>query len=63
MEEVLQELFSAHFLGHPYCSNGTKIHLDVALIPETVKYWVGVQRGKSYLMGRRCLISLGWQPF
>ena len=31
MEEVLQELFWAHFLGHPYCSNGTKIHLDVAL--------------------------------
>ena len=23
----------------------------------------GVQRGQSYLMGRRCLFSLGWQPF
>ena len=31
--------------------------------PETMKYWVGVQRGQSYLMGRRCLFSLGWQPF
>ena len=31
--------------------------------PETLKYWVGVQRGQSYLMGRRCLFSLGWQPF
>ena len=31
-------------------------------LPETLKYWVGVQRGQSYLMGRRCLFSLGWQP-
>ena len=31
--------------------------------PETLKYWVGVQRGQSYLMGRRCLFSLGWPPF
>ena len=28
--------------------------------PETLKYWVGVQRGQSYLM---CLFSLGWPPF
>ena len=34
-----------------------------AILPETMKYWVGVQRGQSYLMGRRCLFSLGWQPF
>ena len=27
------------------------------------KYWVGVQWGQSYLMGRRCLFSLGWLPF
>ena len=25
--------------------------------------WVGVQRGLSYLMRRRCLFSLGWPPF
>ena len=31
--------------------------------PETFKYWVGVQQGHSYLMGRRCLFSLGWPPF
>ena len=31
--------------------------------PETLKYWVAVQRGQSYLMGRRWLFSLGWQPF
>ena len=31
--------------------------------PEALKYWVGVQRGHSYLMGRRCLFSLGWPPF
>ena len=30
---------------------------------ETLKYWVGVQRGHSYLIGRRCLFSLGWPPF
>ena len=30
---------------------------------ETLKYWVGVQRGHSYLMGRKCLFSLGWPPF
>ena len=27
-------------------------------IPEILKYRVGVQRGQSYLMGRRCLFSL-----
>ena len=32
-------------------------------IPETLKYWVGVQRGQSYLMGRSCLFSHGWRPF
>ena len=30
---------------------------------KTLKYWIGVQRGQSYLMGRRCLFSLGWPPF
>ena len=35
----------------------------VLMIPKTLKYWVGVQRGQAYLMGRRCLFSLGWQPF
>ena len=33
------------------------------IFPETLKYWVGVQRDQSYLMGRRCLFSLGWSPF
>ena len=28
-----------------------------------LKYWVGVQWGQSYLMGRRCLFSLAWPPF
>ena len=31
MEKVLQEHFWAHFFGRPYCSNGTKIHLDAAM--------------------------------
>ena len=30
---------------------------------ETLKYWVGVQWGQSYLMGRMCLFSLCWPPF
>ena len=30
--------------------------------PETLKYWFGVQWGQSYLIGRRCLFSLGWPP-
>ena len=32
-------------------------------IPETLKYWVGVQQSQSYLMGRRCLFNLVWPPF
>ena len=30
---------------------------------EKLKYWVGVQQGQSYPMGRRCLFSLGWPSF
>ena len=33
------------------------------IYPETLKYWVGVQWGQPYLMGRRCLFPLGWTPF
>ena len=33
------------------------------VLSETLKYWVGVQWGQPYLMGRRCLFSLGWPPF
>ena len=33
------------------------------LVPDTLKYWVGVQQDQSYLMGRSCLFSLGWWPF
>ena len=39
------------------------INFCYKLSPETLKYWVGVQWGHSYLMGRRFLFSLGWQPF
>ena len=31
-------------------------------IPETLKYWVGVQQGQSYLMGRKGLSGLDWPP-
>ena len=33
---MLQELFWVHFFGHPYHSNATKIHLDVALLRNPV---------------------------
>ena len=36
---------------------------DAKHYPKTIKYWVGVQLGQSYLMGRRCLFSLCWPPF
>ena len=29
---------------------------------KTLKYWVGVHWGQSYLMGR-CLFSFAWPPF
>ena len=32
------------------------------LIPETLKYWFGVQRSQSYLMWKRCHFSLVWPP-
>ena len=35
----------------------------VKITPETLKYWVRVQRKQCYLMGRRCLFSFGWPPF
>ena len=41
-----------------------ELHISVRTnprIPKTLKYWVGVQRGQSYLM-ERCLFSLGWPP-
>ena len=31
------------------------IFLNSMGFSETLKYWVGVQQGQSYLMGRRCL--------
>ena len=36
---------------------------SIIFIPETLKYWFGVQRGQSYLMGRRCLFSHEWPLF
>ena len=48
------------------CADSGKLKMKVQiqkLIPETMKYCVGVQRGQPYLMRRKCLFSLGWQPF
>ena len=44
----------------PFSSNSTKWSNTFS---KTLKYWVGVQQGQSYLMGRRCLFSLGWPSF
>ena len=41
----------------------TYFHINYYFTPETLKYWTGVQRGQSYLMGRRCLFNPGWPPF
>ena len=35
----------------------------IQVVSENKKYWVGVQQGQSYLMGRRCLFSIDWAPF
>ena len=57
--------------GHSLKFHSFKFHrfkfsvlsFTVHSFPETLIYWVGVPRGQSYLMGRRCLFSLGWQSF
>ena len=41
----------------------TSADLRFSFLSETLKYWVGVQWGQLYRMGRRCLFSLGWRPF
>ena len=50
------------FLQTRNTENGTKyfrVEKDLKRnAPETCKYWVGVQWGRSYLMGRRCLFNL-----
>ena len=49
MEKVLQELFWVHFLGCRYCSNGTKIHLDLALITLNIIMLLGVFVKNQYV--------------
>ena len=36
---------------------------ELRVFPETLKYWVGVQRGQFYLMGRIFHFILGWPHF
>ena len=31
-------------------------------VPKTLKFWVGVQRGQSYLMGRSAFLTLFGHP-
>ena len=40
-----------------------KPYLEGNMFPRTLKYRVGVQQGQSYVIGRKCLFSLGWPPF
>ena len=44
-------------IGHLICGNRLGIFL-----PETLKYWVGVQRGQSYLMGKGASLALLGDP-
>ena len=56
-------LSSKYHCPNIYCKNTSERLLPFRfqeLFPETL---IGVQRGQSYLMGRRCLFSLGWPPF
>ena len=59
MQSVLFFLFLGQQLIYNVCKcNGEYFFkLFVVSLPETLKYWVGVQRGQ-----RRCLFSLGWPP-
>ena len=57
-----RNLVFANFLGTVvYLWYSLSFNSDFS--PEALKYWVGVQRGHSYLIRRRCLFSLGWPPF
>ena len=62
-KQILKRLPIA--LAQISASNNSESLLNeiMQIIPETLKYWVGVQQGQSYLMGRRCLFNLGWPPF
>ena len=42
-----------------FCSSRNVTAVQEEMCQKTLKYWVGVQRGQSYLTGRRCLFSLG----
>ena len=54
-------IFKKHILA--FVRPAANSTLVPQIVPKTLKYWVGVQRGQSYLMGRTCLFSLGWPPF
>ena len=46
-----------------YAVESFELYIKDNAIQEVLKYWVVIQRGQSYLIGRRCLFSLGWRPF
>lgn len=52
MEKVMQELFLMSFLGHPFCSNDTKIHLNVAQ-----EGWKGYVKVNTSEQGKRVKID------
>ena len=70
-EEILANICVSMFNSHVQinCSNWNYLLLalcdSMLMSPKdinrkTLKYWDGVQRGHSYLMGKRCLFSLEW---
>ena len=50
-------LFFYNLASLVYVPNNLDCYLKI------LKYWVGVQPGQLYLMGRRCLFSFGWSHF
>ena len=51
---IALSFFSSSFIGTIAISQTDS---GCQLIRETLKYWVGVQQGLSYLMERRCLVG------
>ena len=66
----MRDIFHITKPPYQFCNNVETIRFDFKknsflikrgnFSPETLKYWVGVQQGQSYFMGKRCLFSLGW---
>ena len=57
------EFYNVKYFKEIKCLQSLQVKAVAYFDPETLKYWVDVQQGQSYLMGERCLFSLGWPCF